>query len=534
MAKSIINLDALIVREDFQVIKSSNSTSAGPQLTATLRATDLVQGSFLLAALRKPDFQRETSGWTPEKVCALVGSFVSGDLIPSIILWKANDFVFVIDGAHRLSALIGWANDDYGDGVFSKEFYRDSNITNEQRKAAQKARELVNSKIGSYADLERAVRSRATNDPLFKIGQSIATLTLQIQWVQGDIDKAEQSFLTINQSSTPIEPAELRLIKSRKKPHAIAARAILRSGSANTYWSPFQTDNQTKIKELGTRTYRLLFHPEIQEPIRTLDLPFGGKGYSAEALPLVTSMIELAMGNDLVSASRRSGKNEPDPATADPDDENGGATVDLLARVAKLLSRLSGNDSGSLGVHPVVYFYGLNGRYQPTAFLAGLRFFKELIDQDQLKKFTQVRKRFEEFLIRYKNFQNQTVRKFGSGPRGYRSLLALWRVIYEHMLQGATDDKILEALGASSSFDYLQPGESVEFASADRTFSKEAKVAVFIRTALEAAVRCPICNGLLDAKAMSYDHIDRVRDGGSSTSANAQLTHPYCNSAIKN
>ncbi|WP_305465013.1 DUF262 domain-containing protein [Photobacterium leiognathi] len=79
---------------------------------------------FSFAGLRKPDFQRETNEWTPEKVKDLVASFLDGDLIPAIILWKFGDsFTFVIDGGHRISALAAWVNNDYGDKAISLKYY---------------------------------------------------------------------------------------------------------------------------------------------------------------------------------------------------------------------------------------------------------------------------------------------------------------------------------------------------------------------------------------------------------------------------
>ena len=74
--------------------------------------------------LRKPEYQRETNEWTPEKVLGLIESFVNGDLIPAIILWTSKgNYTFVIDGAHRLGALIAWVNDDYGDWEISRNFF---------------------------------------------------------------------------------------------------------------------------------------------------------------------------------------------------------------------------------------------------------------------------------------------------------------------------------------------------------------------------------------------------------------------------
>jgi hypothetical protein len=84
---------------------------------------DLEQESFFYPVLRKPDFQRETSEWDPKRVSDLISSFLSGDLIPAIILWNSGKYIFVIDGAHRLSALIAWVLDDYGDGIVSRTFH---------------------------------------------------------------------------------------------------------------------------------------------------------------------------------------------------------------------------------------------------------------------------------------------------------------------------------------------------------------------------------------------------------------------------
>jgi hypothetical protein len=66
-------------------------------------------------------------------------------------------------------------------------------------------------------------------------------------------------------------------------------------------------------------------------------------------------------------------------------------------------------------------------------------------------------------------------------------------------------------------------------------FSEEAKSQAFITTALAGILRCPQCDGYLDAeKSMSYDHNLRVREGGTGDADNILLMHPYCNQAMKN
>lgn len=53
----------------------------------------------------------------------MIESFVNDELVPAIILWRnQGGYIFVIDGAHRLSSLGAWINDDYGDGPISISF----------------------------------------------------------------------------------------------------------------------------------------------------------------------------------------------------------------------------------------------------------------------------------------------------------------------------------------------------------------------------------------------------------------------------
>jgi hypothetical protein len=65
-------------------------------------------------------------------------------------------------------------------------------------------------------------------------------------------------------------------------------------------------------------------------------------------------------------------------------------------------------------------------------------------------------------------------------------------------------------------------------------FSDDTKSMLFVDVALKSALRCPICGGfLLPSKSVSYDHVTRVREGGTGEFGNGQLVHPYCNTATK-
>src|SRR5271157_4345635 len=115
-----VDMDAMIPREDFSVAQETYVLD----LIKDFPITNLKDDSPVLKLLRKPDFQRETNHWHPDQVVSLIASFVDGEVIPSLILWKAPRYIFVIDGGHRLSALRAWMENDYGDQKISQEFYR--------------------------------------------------------------------------------------------------------------------------------------------------------------------------------------------------------------------------------------------------------------------------------------------------------------------------------------------------------------------------------------------------------------------------
>jgi hypothetical protein len=133
---SKVNLDALIPRSDFGVTRAAESN---PSIFSNIGLLTLETG-IILPTTRKPDFQRETSEWDKKNIYELSDSLFSNDLIPSIILWqnKANLF-YVHDGAYRLSALIAWYLDDYGDGPTSRKFYN-NDISPAQEEMAEKTR----------------------------------------------------------------------------------------------------------------------------------------------------------------------------------------------------------------------------------------------------------------------------------------------------------------------------------------------------------------------------------------------------------
>ena len=208
-------------------------------------------------------------------------------------MWQSKGINFVIDGCHRVSALIAWVLDDYGDGTKSNSFFS-FNVGGDQRRTAEKTQALIKKKIGTYREMMDAVQHPKPREVRnsFEYARLLVTRPLQLQWIPGaDPKKAEKSFFTINQAGAAIEPTELRILEVRTTPNALAARAIVRAGTGHKYWARFAKDKQESIESLAADIHKSLFMPPLETPIKTLDLPIAGKGYAS--LPLVFDMVNL-------------------------------------------------------------------------------------------------------------------------------------------------------------------------------------------------------------------------------------------------
>lgn len=510
----------MIKRSDFA---STDGDGVDYDSVSTISLRDFTPGALMGPSLRKPDFQRETNHWSPEQVVSLLECFVNGDLIPSVILWKSPASVFVIDGGHRLSVLRAWIEDDYGDGPISQAFFG-FEISESQKRAGVRTRSLVAERVGTWQHFVAKSTEGVDNPAEKKRLNTVVTRGLSIQWVRGDADKAESSFFQINTKGTPLDEVEELLLKSRFKPVAIAARAVIRAGKGHRYWSRFDSATAAQIELAAKHVHSALFDPELNTPIKTLDLPLAGPKGVRGALQV---LIELM----LVASRDQAGK--PKTVAEMPDDEDGASTTHVLNKTLMLMRRVTGNDQGSLGLHPAVYFYGPTGRHSSPMFMGTAKLLaKKIVNNDKafFKKFTDVRASLEALLVEHKDLMATILQKLISQKRADR---------YADLL-----DQIIGALANSTS---VTDGDIVKMAGLDgkivtgnagtetTRFSDDTKSEVFIRVALASAVKCPICKGYLDLpKSVSYDHEKRVEDGGKAAPKNLQLTHPYCNQSVKN
>lgn len=508
MAKTV-NLDAMITREDF----AAEDLCMTSNIQTAVSINDL-QGNYLTSVIRKPDFQRETHDWTIDNVIKFIDSVVKGQFIPSLILWKnSGGFIFVIDGAHRLSALLAWMKDDYGDGPISRSFFQ-GYISEEQKRVAESLRKRINKEVGQYADYEKAlVMTDGYTEEFVKTARRLRSFAFSIQWITGDVTTAEESFYNINQRAVSINDTELKLIQSRKCDICIAARAIMYSGSGNKYWKEFSNERQCEIVALSKKINELLFEPRYDKPIKTLDLPMCGKNQS-----------NLTFIFDLMNFSA-TGKSQVDA--------DGTLTVRCLAELKELLETISSKEPDSLGLHPIVYFYSKKGNFRVSAFYAVLGFVKYIKEKKQMNNFTSVRESFESFIYKYDYVVDQINRSLRSTKKSVPVLTQFYIDVLKYLIEGKNFDEVIQEISKDSSYPKFLLEQDEEFIETS-SFNSNRKSEVFIKQAFPGAMKCPICGGLLHVNSISIDHIIRKQDGGQSHSTNGQAAHFYCNTTYKN
>lgn len=208
------NLDLLIPRED---IKDNNNVIDQTLLNKDIiLLSDLEKKSKFYRKLRKPSCQRQINLWDIKHKLDFIKSFLEGKKYPVITLkMSEDDKIFIIDGSHRLSALISWINDDYGDGEITKKNFHNQ-IPINQIKNAQKTREVINNKIGKYKDYKKMIKNNKYDE-----------LNLKIDWIKGDFIKTKDSYykLHINKSD---EQGDKKYFS--------------RSGKGSNYWTAYKED----------------------------------------------------------------------------------------------------------------------------------------------------------------------------------------------------------------------------------------------------------------------------------------------------
>ncbi|GAF21010.1 hypothetical protein JCM19047_677 [Bacillus sp. JCM 19047] len=218
------------------------------------------------------------------------------------------------------------------------------------------------------------------------------------------------------------------------------------------------------------------------------------------------------------------------------EDLNGAETIKFLNNCKKIARRINSSHSGSLGLHPAVYFYSQLGRHKIASFYAITALILEFENNHKVSyhKFTKVREKFELILLDYDFLIQQIVRKYRSSLKAYPHVKDFYLDVIEALTEGKSNESVIEEILKKPNFSYLTSIANVDSNTTGIKFSNKTKSAIFIKEALTKALKCKICNGYIHTNSMTFDHIIRKEDGGSGESSNGQLAHPFCNTTVKN
>ncbi|WP_304334604.1 HNH endonuclease, partial [Conchiformibius steedae] len=208
-------------------------------------------------------------------------------------------------------------------------------------------------------------------------------------------------------------------------------------------------------------------------------------------------------------------------------------TIHYLSSLKRLVSKITGNDKGSLGLHPAIYFYNSKGKHNTTMFMGTMMLIGEKLrnnDKGFFIKFTEIRGHLESFLINNKELIIKIFPEKESNQRYklYQKFLEELINRLQDTTQSISSEEIAKMLG-------VEKVTLIQGSVKNIDFTDEIKNETFIGQALSNAHKCPICNGYLHMeKSVQYDHIIEKSQGGMGESSNCQLTHPFCNQSYKN
>ena len=450
---SYVYLDHLIPREAF-LYKSSQDFAAAeadptPRVSLLMLDNSNAQrrGGFR-AQLRKPDFQRATWAWTPEQCVSLLDSLLQFRVVPSVILWHSPDsFIYVLDGGHRVSVLLAYLEDDWGDKR-GLEHLPSSKI-DETRATAQHVRDLMRQRgIASFKEhkeadeiywslLEREKEDKNAVESQMNPQQrqlansyrswSIKDIGFSIQWVNGTYTDAEESFVRINSSGTNLSEWEIQFVRHRKSSFARLVTSLVHPEFVQRCWpvkdetgallSQRDQDSVGQILAYSRRIADLLWEPKNTNngdrlrPLLVPSLSDPGKTpfYIGELLTLIQG--ESGRQTRTEEMLKRDAATNAVELIA-----NGSA---LAQKTLSALQHLRGQTSQSLGIVSSAYFYNADGIHIRSLLYGFLFWINFGTDQEVLERkrfFCAYRDEFEKaFLLKKKDVITLISRKSGSG-----------------------------------------------------------------------------------------------------------------------
>lgn len=564
-----VYLDHHIRRDNLLYRKASSAATEDEQsqYETHIQIRDLFGERPKFRRLRKPDFQRATSAWTAKDCVELLEDVLKEQVVPSVIMWLSpkDQLQYVLDGGHRISVLLAWIRDDWGDKLTSED-YQDPILEENSKQAAKQVKELLKQReIGKFqeyldaeerfSDIESAMRIPEQELDFASLNYARLVrrwdnvkIGFPIQWVKGDYQKAEDSFLKINKSGKRLSDWETKLVENRTSSFARTVMSISDIPNAKHCWTENapEINNEPILKQKITdilanvRTlHDLLFKPPHKKPIKDEIQPLMATSLTKpETKPFyLAELLTITEGKKGQKPEWESLIKKDKDARVSHIIENG---LLLTQHALTVINNIYGDSPRSLGLMPLVYFYNQQGTYV-RSLLYGMLFWlnhgsetRDVLNRKLL--FTAHRAAFEKVLIDNKSTIIQRIaRRIGSGPEvtypTARYLNALLELLI--MTGDAVESKdfqeshktLIETLGKKTSEE-----NEAEKVSASRTFRGLMKDEIQVSDFLKMFLKCEICGARYHpALDNQIDHRKEYGKGGKTSVSNGRNTHNFCN-----
>jgi 5-methylcytosine-specific restriction endonuclease McrA len=463
--------------------------------------------------------------------------------------------IFVLDGAHRLSAIRAWITDDWGDSQKARDYgyTEDGDLEAAQRMRAAVAaskissyeacievwkryREIVNEnkRVGDFLD----PKSESTGKFIYNLNTS---LRIPIQWVTGDYETAERSFININTGGTPLSDGEVLFLTNRRSPVARAITGIAVNGRKSDLWLKYRDE----CDRISTDLYTTILAPSdgpIPQRIADYPLCLVKKQKNFDRYQFLQNIVCIALRGETGDDNLR--HIVEDCADEEEEEVVAGKTLETLQEVRRALSNIHGNQPQSLGLYPAFYFYVNRGsQYKDLLFLLFLSWasFGRPGEVDNRKiRFTLARDLFEEVWMLGKDSVYQMLSRRGSGPaRITKRHVETLESLIEHSLEAKNKsqspvevlDKYLKEQDQKIHADFLNQYEKDQkkgrpFGRFSEAVKQQAEALALFHNSTQ---KCTICGGRVLFGSHQVDHVVQRAKGGTNSPANADLKHPFCN-----
>ena len=284
-----------------------------------------------------------------------------------------------------------------------------------------------------------------------KVVQTLATKTINIEWIDGDYKLVKDSFIRINEQGVVISNDEKEIIKDDDKPVAQLSRNILSfSGGQSTL------TKENKLKDVFDK----LFSPKYDKLNKLY--PMCGDLYDDFLISRIFKLAKVV------------------------DDKKNLSYEELVSRFNYIISMII----DELELNNRVYFYGMNSQYKQSALSGITKFIIDLIEQDKIDDFLSVRKDFENYLINNTEDIQQIVRKARHVDNSLEALDEYY--------------KSLMITIETSSFDIIS--KKFTYLSKSKKSPRTTKIEENYKNEINALKKCTICGGYLNNYSKTEFH----------------------------